>query len=246
MEWNPCSLSSREQLSEKFTKLTFVLKDNTAKFDLKLGQELILCISDADGKVLKQTFFPTSVAKESFEVVYQHSNSYVESTATATQEFSKQLDFMLDKDEAGFKGGQSRIVYKGNEDPIRSLTVVAVGLGITPAIQLLKTVFGDSSTSIEEFEVLWMNERKSDFVLNDYVETLELKQMDQIFVTRVVDIDIYQEETKINEKVQGAVTPFEPGRVAMFLGPANVRPKALDFLQNMGYIRDHIVDISTS
>jgi NAD(P)H-flavin reductase len=58
-------------------------------------------------------------------------------------------------------------VYRGDENPIKSATIITDGLGIAPTIQLLKFALTDASTTIEDLEVLWMNELKSDFFLSD-------------------------------------------------------------------------------
>lgn len=236
-DWNICSLESKEQLSEDYCKVRFSLKSNPSSiFALGLGQEIILCAPDQSGKVLKASLFPTTVSKGYFEIVYRNDDD----------EFSLVLDSLIETDEIGFKAGKFQLVYRGPEDPIKSITMVTSGLGITPTVQLLKTVLSDSSTNIEDLEMLWINERKDDFILNQEVENLELKYIDNLFVTRVVDKDIVNSETKINEKVQGAVTPFEEGRIAVFFGTKDIEDKCLDLLERMGYARNTIVSMITN
>lgn len=235
-DWNICSVTSKEQLSEDYCKVRFSLKANpSAMFTLGLGQELILCAPDQSGKVLKAAFFPTTVSKGYYEIVYRNEDG----------DFAAVLDSLIESDEIGFKAGKFQLVYKGSEDPIKSITMVTTGLGITPAVQLLKTVLSDTSTNIEDLEMLWINERKTDFILNQDVENLELKYTESLFVTRVVDTDIENGATKINDKVQGAVTPFEEGRIAVFFGAKQLEGKCLSLLESMGYTRDAVVSIIT-
>lgn len=198
--------------------------------------QIVLCAPDQNGNVLKSSFFPTTVSKGYYEIVYRSDDA----------EFASILDSLVEGDEMGFKAGKVQLVYRGAEDPIKSITMVTTGMGITPTMQLLKTILSDASTNIEDLEVLWINERKSDFILNDEVEAMELKFIDNLFVTRVVDSDILNRESKINDKVQGAITPFEEGRIAIFLGTKDVESKSLNLLETMGYTRGSIVSMLTA
>ena len=198
--------------------------------------QLVLCLPDDNGNVTKEQFMPVDIKMGSYSVIYRYDES---------DPFSLLLHDLKEDEELGFKGGKTKFDYKGKENPILGLTIVTAGLGISLTMQLLEFVLADPNTLIDDIEVLWMNERKVDFILNDEVEKWEYDYIDNLYVTRVVDKDILNEKSKINSKVMGAITPYGKGRVAIFFGTDRVQEKSIDLLESLGYSGNNIVIIPT-
>jgi hypothetical protein len=89
----------------------------------------------------------------------------------------------------------------------------------------------------------WIKLLTHSLVHSRSIKELESKFIDNLFVTRVVDAEIMNEDSQINDKVQGAITPYEPGRVALFMGTKQVQQKSLDLLERMGYPRETVVSL---
>ncbi len=94
------------------------------------------------------------------------------------------------------------------------------------------------------FELLWINERKGDFLLNEAVEDLESRFPDQLFVARVIDPNFSDPDSQVSDKLQAAVSPQGRGKVALLLMPEQFTNKAKAFLESIGYGEDSLSAIS--
>lgn len=85
------------------------------------------------------------------------------------------------------------------------------------------------------FELLWINERKTDFFLSEQIEELEAQFPEQLFVARVIDPAFGDPESQISEQVKAAVSQRSAGKVALILVPEKYAPKATAFMESLGY-----------
>lgn len=154
------------------------------------------------------------------------------------------MQYMSEGDELALKGGKRRLLYTGKDEIISSMTLIASGLGITPTLQILSAVLPDEDATVEDIEVLWINESSEDFILVEDVEELEAAHEEKLFVTRVLDTDANNLETQINPKLRRAIIPYETGRIAVIMAPEVLAAKSQLLLEEMGYPADNILIIS--
>lgn len=146
-------------------------------------------------------------------------------------------------EELAVKAGKRRLQYRGEDDPIEALSFIVSGQGIAPTLQIIKTITSDSDSAIGDLEVLWINERKKDFVLNSEMEDLESKNSEKLFVTRVIDKEAINEKTQINDQLREAVMPYQKGRLALLLGPEIFIKKSQELCLELGYPLENILSI---
>lgn len=201
--------------------------------------QLSMCSIDARDRVLKESFFPVSSsnARGYFDVLVRRGAS--ESTA-----FTKTLETLALGDELAFKGGRYRLNYLGQDDPISSMTVVASGLGVSPTLQILRGILSDRDSTVDDIELLWLNENSEDFVCESEVESLELRHIEKLVVTRVIEGDIYGRDLLKNEQVQDSVSPYEEGRVAIICTPDYIASTLRTLFQDLGYPAENILTIT--
>eukprot|EP01038_Epipyxis_sp_PR26KG_P010645 gene10645-14297_t len=234
-DWNVCKMASKERLNSEYTKYRFEFESNPAtSTSLGMGQEIILCLVDGKGKTQKKAFHPTlsSFSKGFVEVLSPNTSN--DKFLTALQQFS--FD-----DELAFKTGKNRLKYKGKDEIIKGITVIVSGPGIATCLQLLTSVLPEEDSTVQDLEVLWINELKSQFVLNKEIENLELKFIDKLFVTRVVDNEVTVPDTPINDRIQEAVSGYSNGRIAIICASEIVATKAAVMLESQGYPSDNIL-----
>ena len=92
--------------------------------------------------------------------------------------------------------------------------------------------------------MLWINERKGDFLLNEAVENLEARFPEQFFVARVIDPNFADPDSQVSEKLQEAISPQGRGKVALLLVPDQYTTKAKTFLESIGYGEDSVSAIT--
>jgi ferredoxin-NADP reductase len=163
-----------------------------------------------------------------------------------TPKFIYDLEFLSIGDEIGFKSGKNRLVYKGKEDPINGISIIVSGLGICAALQILRSILVDADTTVQDIELLWINEKKNEFILNKELEILEANYPDVLFVNRVIDNDIANMEVPMNESIRDAISPYEYGRIVIICAPELVSLKCNDLLYaEDGYPEINVVNISS-
>jgi NAD(P)H-flavin reductase len=206
-DWNVCTLRKRKALSGGYQQYSFSLPNPRGVLDLDLGEEVQLCCVDAKDNVVKESVFPLTKSKQrgQFDVIIQQSGD------VATDRFAKALQKCAVGDELAFKGGQRKLRYNEPADPdtrkdgpIELVTLVASSLGIAPAMKMIRTSVEDSDdTTVDEVEVLWVNQDDNDFVCDDDLSALENKFEKQLYVTRLTEPALYDAEADLltNEDV---------------------------------------------
>lgn len=182
-----------------------------------------------------------------FEVLCKNGGFVADGT-----QFCVALQFMEPGDELAVKAGPRKLTPQASVGSVTSISILAHEEGIVPTLQLLRAVLEDPSASVEQVEVLWVNHSKKDFVLNEQLEELQRQYgADRLRVTRVVDREAGNANTRFGEQAREAVSPYTPGRIAVVMaesaataaiaGPHStattgvVQGKCLQLLASRGY-----------
>ena len=241
-DWSICTLSERESVSSKYIKYRFEMENPSAVIPLVVGQELILCTVDSQNKVFKEPFFPLSAtsAQGYFDVIVRRdrdSNSF--------EKFTKALDTLALGDEIAFKTGKNRLNYIGNDDELIHVTLIASGMGIIPAINILRGILPGPDSTIESVDLLWINEDKGDFFCNREVEKLEYRYFERLVVSRILESDLYGRDLSKVDEIMDQFTPYEPGKIAIVCGPDYVISKTRNLFYDMEYPTVNIMTIQS-
>lgn len=267
-DWNVCKLQHRESLfGGRYTRYRFDLENPSSKIPLYIGQEvtwfdfrffhnykkvivlkslftsqIVMCSTDSKGRILKEHFFPisSSALRGHFEVLVRRNTG-----GGAYDKFVRSLDSLEEGDEIAFKGGPYRLNYEGADDPIKFVTVVSAGVGIAPSLQILNGILSDRESTVEDMEVLWINSDNRDFVCEKDVMALEKKYEKKLFVTRVSENKLFEQDFTQKDVVLGAISPYEEGRIAVVCGSDDVIVKVRAFLLSVGYPGQSVLSIST-
>lgn len=236
-DWKVCVLDERELMKGDIVRYRFGLANENAALPVTVGQEVVMCAVDSRDRVLKGSFFPVSKVTDRgfFEVLVDRKADNAD-----IRSFGTNLDTLALGDEAAFKGGRYRLNYMGNE-PIHGISLAASQLGVAPALQILRGVLGDKRGSVEEMELLWLNENERDFVCEEEIEELEYKHIEKLAVSRIVEEDLYAAGFARSELVQDAVTPYDEGRLGVICAPDYVVPGLRRLFQDLGYPPDNIL-----
>ena len=161
--------------------------------------------------------------------------------------FVKSLDELALGDELAFKGGSYRLNYEGKDDPIQSMTVIASGLGIASSLQIIPGALGDPDTTVEDIELLWVNNDQLDFICEKDISSFERKYNPKLFVSKVSEPGLFEDgvDFTTHDKILGSLSAYSVGRIAVICGPKSVTEKFSRFLGDVGYPNDNILCIET-
>lgn len=208
---------------------------------------MTLCSTDAKDRILKESFSPISLpsARGFFEILVKRPT--VSGAAVGSYgKFVRLLDTLEEGDELAFKGGSYKLNYAGDDDPIKYITVISTGLGISPAIQMLQGILTDKESTVEDLELLWANTDKKDFVCEKYVEKLETKYKEKLFVSKVLQENLFDRELDFarSDEVLGGLSAYESNRIAVICGTEAMISKFRHFLSSVGYPPETILSIT--
>jgi NAD(P)H-flavin reductase len=239
--WGVCRLAEKEILPGDVFRYRFELESENAVMPLEMGQELQMCVVDEGDNVLKVPVFPVSKtnARGYFDVLTKFGGE------AASARFATALSQMGLGDEVAYKGGRYRLNYLGENYPIDSMSFVVSGLGSNAALQIIRNILGTDST-VDDTEMLWVNEERSDFVCDQDWEELEYRHVDKFSVSRIIQADLYGKSLTERDDVKDALTPYSEGRLGVICGPEYVIGKARNLLLKMGYPLEDIVTIVTA
>ena len=204
--------------------------------------QIVMCSTDSKGRILKENFFPisSSALRGHFEILVRRNTG-----GGAYDRFVRSLDSLEEGDEIAFKGGSYRLNYEGADNPIKFVTVVSAGVGVAPSLQILHGILSDRESTVEDMEVLWINNDNRDFVCDKDVLMLEKKYEKQLFVTRVSENKLFEQDFTQKDVILGAISPYEEGRIAVICGSDDVILKVRTFLLSVGYPSQSVLSIST-
>jgi len=191
---------------------------------------------------LKEGFIPVSDPKTKgyFEILVRNEESI------SGTPFSLALQFMSIGDEVAVKAGKRLLKYRGTDDPITTISMVASAQGISTAYRLLNEILNDPESTVEEVNLLWINEKKKDFVLNSDIEDLETKCADRLQVIRVVDISANNPDTVINDQLKNFMTRYSEGKLVLSCASDVIRVKVGSMLQELDYPDTNVISIDIS
>jgi ferredoxin-NADP reductase len=154
-------------------------------------------------RVVKEFVFPMTQAKRrgEFDILVQRTGDI------GSDRFTRALQMLAVGDELAFKAGRKRLQYNEPSDitsrtdgPIEFVTLVASSLGIAPALKMIRSSVDDAEeTTVEEVELLWVNEDDNDFVCNEDISHLESKFDKKIYVSRLTEPELYDTEASLLE-----------------------------------------------
>lgn len=203
---------------------------------------MLLCSVDPRGKTLKEGFVPISApdAKGYFEILVRN-QGFISGAP-----FSLALQYMSIGDEIAVKAGKKLLKYRGSDDPITDITLIASESGIANSYRILNEILNDSESTVEKVDLLWINEKKNDFVLNDDLENLEGRFGKKLKVTRVVDTDVNNPDTLINDQLKDIIPPHKVGAIVITTASTIIKTKTNLLLQEtLGYPPANMIDIIT-
>ena len=178
---------------------------------------------------MKSSFYPLSsqYSKSTFEII----------VPTGANPIHTLLSSLALGDEVAFKIGKNELVYRGDEVDIKSFTLVACGAGILPVVQFLRRILLNKEFHIEQCELLWINEKRDDFLFmcNNELEKLEAEHEKVFSCARVLDTTLISSSTDLNDRIQDALPTYEDSRVALIAGPNIVNTKFSKALEAAGY-----------
>ena len=103
----------------------------------------------------------------------------------------------------------------------------------------------DPDSTVEEIELLWLNEDKNDFVLDEEIRVLEKHYKSKLVASRFVDDDLYDLDFTKSDEILGSLSPYEDGRIAIVCAPLFLLGKVKGLFQDIGYPAENIMLIDT-
>ena len=205
---------------------------------------MTLCSTDSKGRVLKDSFFPFS-----FDNNNKGSSTFdVLASSSSSDNNNNTLMLLEEGDEIAYKKGKVQLKYISEDEeegtsttttttaaPVDSVTVITSGLGVAPTLQIVSRILTDPESAVESIDVLWINESKEQFFLNESVEELEDRFADKLFVARVVDRQFGDRDSAINEKLRDALVRYRVGGLAMVIATEELQAKSCELLLSLGY-----------
>ena len=117
--------------------------------------------------------------------------------------------------------------------------------GVAPCLQILREILPDPDSTVEEIELLWLNEDKTEFILEDEITALERQYKNKLVASRFVDVDLYGLNFTQSDELLGSLSPHESGRIAIVCAPLFISGKAKRLFQDIGYPAENIMVIDT-
>lgn len=246
--WGVCTLHSKRRLGKSsFIKYDFDLPRKDNVLPLQLGQQLSLCCLDSGRNVAKADFYPyvqTTAKLGRFAILApnygtQMDNEYAVGSEAAN--FGRVLkDDLKAGDEIALKLGPSKLDYRGQYLPVTDMLYFACGVGIAPVLEQVKAVLPSGSSSVKSVSVVWVNSDTEDFdVTAEQLEKEYFKFSTKLAVSCIVE-NLQTNSAEDNLEIQGAISEFTPGTMAVMAGPPEVAHKARAYLINRGYPEDCI------
>lgn len=220
--WHRCRLQSYADLSDRYRRYTFALDDRTVT--LSPCQKVTLCAADRSGELVKDSYLclQTDTTLDVYTTKQRSAVDVMKHTANPS---------------IGCKKGAQMLAYKG-KDTIRSLQLVASGLGIVPVLSLLRTVLDNEAMHVEA-TLLWVNDIREDFILDEEVAALE-RAHPHLEVRRLTDAGIHDSSSS-SMSVLNALPPYREGAVAVVAGSQGMRDKLLPSLDRLQYPEDNVI-----
>lgn len=249
--WGVCTLTSKSKVGRSnFVKYDFSLPKANHILNLALGQQISLCCLDKSENVSKGDFYLFSDRNQlgSFSILAHDvdTNSSQEKdieveVGKEVSHFSKVLKSDLEiGDEVAVKPGMNSLQYKGQYLPVTDMVYFAVGSGIVPVLEQVKTVLPAGTSSVQNSSVIWINKSEKDFDVG--MKSLEeeyFKYNTKLAVSCIMG-DVHKNKFEENKEITDALPVFKPGTMAVISGLGASSEKAKEFLIEKGYSKDCI------
>jgi NAD(P)H-flavin reductase len=207
----------------------------------------VLCLPSAHGHNIKKSYY--SVAPPSSRGcidIVGRSKAVLGSRGNTDVDVA--LRYLSVGDEVAVKAGPHRLRLPEIGDQIQRIVAVASGEGILPAVQLMRALCADQDTTVADVDVLWINDNRSDFLLNHEVEKLQQQQEVQagprLRVTRIVDRELGNADALLNADLHGAVPGHRQGAVGLVLAEGVAAEKCHNLLISRGYPENAIAQLT--
>lgn len=208
-----------------------------------------MCTVNKHGEYVKTSYFARSHPQfpNQFEVFASTDFTLQQQRAQCALTYlplvlPEQKGHPIQKAIVAFRKGENVIDYRGNET-IRSLFIVASGLGIVPILQVLKTVFTSDDFAMDKCHMLWINDKKDDFILDEEVAYFEDSNPDNLEVLRVANPDIHIEDSPLNPDIKAVLGNYTTGSVAMIAGSVSIAEKFIPSFEALQYPAENIIYI---
>lgn len=242
--WRPCQLVSKASLGGGIRRFTFFVSDRDiklGKLDASAGRKLVLCAADRDGRLVKNSYFWRRSPADANQI------EIFDTVSTGVREKSA-VDFVHSADDgyrasmAAIRLGEQTLRYRGNLT-IRSMQIIACGLGITAVLPILSSILSSADVDVEKYSLLWLNDRKEAFILDDEVQQLE-QRYPQLEVLRVAQPDLNLQKSILHTNVRQLVGNYTTGAVAIVAGGSALAEKTIPLLGVRGYPPEQVIYIA--
>jgi len=249
--WGVCTLTSKAKVGRSnFVQYDFSLPKVNQMLNSALGQQISLCCLDKSQNVSKGDYYLYSDRNQlgSFSILAhdvdtdssQLKDIEIE-VGKEVSHFTKVLKSDLEiGDEVAVKLGINSLSYNGQYLPVTDMVYFAVGSGVVPVLDQLKTVLPSGTSSVQSSSVIWINKIEENFDAG--MKTLEeeyFKYNTKLAVSCIVH-DAHNDKFKDNKEVTDALPDFKPGTMAVISGLGSSAEKAKQFLIEKGYSKDCI------
>nr|XP_061812716.1 NADH-cytochrome b5 reductase 2 [Nerophis lumbriciformis] len=190
----PLKLIDKQEISHDTKKFRFGLPSSDHILGLPVGQHVYLS-AKVNGSLVVRAYTPVSSDNQQgyvdlvVKVYYKNSHpSFPEGG-----KMSQYLDNMATGDAIDFRGPSGLLVYKGKgqfsirpdkkSEPrtfkIKHIAMIAGGTGITPMLQLIRTITADPSDNTK-CHLIFANQTEKDILLRDELHEVEKSHPDKL------------------------------------------------------------------
>ncbi|XP_043267373.1 NADH-cytochrome b5 reductase 3 isoform X2 [Venturia canescens] len=230
-------LIEKEIISHDTRRFRFGLPSADHVLGLQTGQHVLLT-ANLNGEVVIRAYTPVSSEEEHgfVDLVVKVYFKNVHPKFPEGGKMSQHLESMKIGDEVEFRGPSGRLVYKGagkfsikllRKDPpiehvVNKAIMIAGGTGITPMLQLIRTITKDP-TDHTKMALLFANQTEKDILLREELEELASKHSDQFKLWYTLDSssDTWKYSTgHVNgEMIAKHTFPPSPETIVLMCGP---------------------------
>lgn len=187
-EFREFKLTKKVCISHDTREFTFALQNSYTKLGLPIGQHITLRFTDKDGKKHQRSYTPITGDETRGEVTFviKVYKAGVHPKFPSGGKLSQHLDSLEIGETIEMKGPKGHLTYTGNgafsvkqmRKPIQNrkakhFGLIAGGTGITPILQLARTVFNENKDSPITMSVLYANQTEEDILCRKELEQLK-------------------------------------------------------------------------